>query len=262
MKKSIFIILIGYLCFSQAFAQMAIHDRAIVAQQERMVFKQWDADKFYPKPNRILGVPTNPNWFLTWALHPNYQKLDRRPLSPLGEQTQRMSFAAAMNVSSNYNKQHSDTIGLLIGKELMRISGALSGADPLFQLYYKNELSPLENIEANAFRNVGTNVISYSIQTGAYDWYLEQMKSLAERYGFAKNNDMERGQRILMYHRIMLEMRRHLKNWEYKLSLSEKMLANRNQMANKNFFESIAKPESAKEEELVNKIIQKRILLK
>src|SRR5690606_18827152 len=71
MKTNLFI-LICLLISWNAAAQMAIHDRAIVAQQERMVYKEWDRDKFYPKPNRILGVPTILLWYMTWALHPNY----------------------------------------------------------------------------------------------------------------------------------------------------------------------------------------------
>jgi hypothetical protein len=51
------------------------------------------------------------------------------------------------------------------------------------------------------------------------------MASLSERYEFAKTLDMERGQRILMYHRIMLEMRDVLKKWQYKLDMSSNMLA-------------------------------------
>src|SRR5690606_12752189 len=73
MKTGLFI-LIFFLVIGKASAQMAIHDRAIVAQQERMVYKEWDQDKFYPKPNRILGIPTNLLWYMTWALHPNYPK--------------------------------------------------------------------------------------------------------------------------------------------------------------------------------------------
>lgn len=262
MKKLLLILPIGFLCIHNAFAQLAIHDRAIVAQQERMVFKQWDADRFYPDPNRILGIPTNPTWFLTWALHPNYPDLDRRPLSPMGEQTQRLGLAAAMNLSSGFYKEHADTVGILAQKEFLRISGALSGTDPLYQLYYRKELSPLENIEVSAFQNTAEKTRAYVTQTGAYDWYLENMQSLAERYGFAKTLDMERGQRILMYHRIMLDMRKLLTNWEYKLSLSGKMLALRENMGPENPGQLKLSPDLARQDEMVKEIIQRRILMR
>lgn len=207
------------------FGQTPIHDKAIVAQQERMVFKQWDEDKFYPKPKRFLGIPTNPMWYSTWALHPNYPDLDRRPLSLSGEQTQRLGLAAAMQISSDYYKAHSDTIKNLVNAEMARISGALSSTDPLYQLYYKKELKPLEDAASNAFQGISSEVISYMTDHGAYQWYLNNMASLSERYDFAKSLDMERGQRILMYHRIMLEMRGVLKKWQYKLDMSANMLA-------------------------------------
>jgi len=126
-----------YLISFSLNAQTIIKDKAIVAQQERMVFKQWDEDKFYPKPMRILGIPMNYLWYSTWALHPNYPDLDRRPLSPTGEQTQRLGLAAAMQISSDYYKEHSDTVKNLANAEIARISGALSSTDPLYQLYYK-----------------------------------------------------------------------------------------------------------------------------
>ena len=213
-------------CISlKSHGQTLIKDKAIIAQQERMVFKQWDEDKFYPKPIKVLGIPINYLWYSTWALHPNYPDLDRRPLSPSGEQTQRLGLAAAMQISSDYYKQHSDTVKNLANAEMARISGALSSSDPLYQLYYKKELKPLEDPVSSAFQGIAPEVAEYMTNHGAYKWYLDNMTSLSERYGFSKNLDMEGGQRILMYHRIMLEMRDILEKWQYKLDMSANMLA-------------------------------------
>jgi len=219
----IFLILFSVSCYS--YGQTLIHDKAIVAQQERMVFKQWDEDKFLPDANRLLGIPTNPIWYATWGLHPNYPDLDRRPLSTHGEQTQRLGLAAAMQISSNHYKQHSDTVKNLANTEMARISGALSATDPLYQLYYKKELRPLEDPASAAFQGISPEIVSYMTDHGAYQWYLDNMNSISERYGFAKSLDMERGQRILMYHRIMLDMRDILKKWQYKVDMSSNMLA-------------------------------------
>src|SRR5690606_33830662 len=176
MMKTVLLILIYFLVSWDAAAQMAIHDRAIVAQQERMVYKEWDQDKFYPKPNRILGVPTILLWYMTWALHPNYPKTDRRPLSPHGEQTQRLALAAAMSITSDYYKKEADSILLASAKELTRISGAFSEVDPLYQLYYKKELKPLEKAgEEEAFKDVPLAVQAYLQETGAFAWYQEEM---------------------------------------------------------------------------------------
>lgn len=261
MKRAL-LLLIGYLLIPKVYSQIQVHDKAIVAQQERMVFKQWDKNRFYPKPNRLLGVPTNPNWYLTWALHPNYPNLDRRPLSPTGEQTQRLAYAAAMKVSSDYYKQNADSVGNLAVKEWARISGAISGTDPLYLLYYKKELSPLESIEETAFKNVPVKVREYMSQHGAYGWYLDNMKRLAERYGFARTLDMERGQRIIMYHRIMLDMRKFLVKWAYKLSLTEKMMAFKEitERGGKGPID-LGKRGESEEEEIIHGIIKRRIVM-
>src|SRR5690554_654217 len=179
MKTGLFI-LTFFLVIGKASAQMAIHDRAIVAQRERMVYKEWDRNKFYPKPNRILGVPTNLLWYMTWALHPNYPKTDRRPLSPHGEQTQRLALAAAMSITSDYYKKEADSILLASAKEFTRISGAFSEVDPLYQLYYKKELKPLEKAGEEAFDDIPTVVQTYLQETGALDWYQDEMGRLAE----------------------------------------------------------------------------------
>src|SRR5690606_35442250 len=222
--KTGLVILICFLLSWKVSAQMTIHDRAVVAQRERMVYKEWDRNKFYPKPNRILGVPTNLLWYMTWALHPNYPKIDRRPLSSKGEQTQRLALAAAMSINSDYYKKEADSIQLASTKELTRISGAFSEADPLYLLYYKKELKPLENPGEEAFKDVPLAVQAYLQETGALDWYQEEMERLAERYELSKKLDMERGQRILMYHRILQEMRQCLSRWQHQINLSKQVV--------------------------------------
>jgi len=113
---------------------------------------------------------------------------------------------------------------LASAKELARISGAFSEADPLYQLYYKKELKPLENPGEEAFDHVPTVVQAYLQETGALDWYQEEMEGLADRYQLAKKLDMERGQRILMYHRILQEMRQCLSRWQHQINLSQQVV--------------------------------------
>lgn len=263
-KRKLAVLLPGFglLLMTATYAQTPIQDRAVVAQQERMVFKQWDEDRFLPEPNRFLGIPTNSKWFLTWALHPNYPKLDKRPLSPAGEQTQRLGLAAAMKISSDYYKKQTDTVRNIAIREMMRISGALSGSDPLYLLYYKKELTPLDNIEAQAFQYSSVRVKDYMLENGAYDWYLENMKSMKERYGFAKEQDMERGQRILMYHRILLDLRKLQSNWEFKLALSQKMLALRESIEKGQRRKGQLLEHADQSEKILAEILQKRIILR
>ncbi len=256
MKTAILSLILFLIC-PFVFAQQAIHDRAIEAQQERMVFKQWDAESFYPRPNRILGVPTNPNWFLTWALHPNYPDTDRRPLSETGSQTQRLALVSAMQISSNYHKDHSDSVRNVAINEITRISGALSATDPLFLLYYSKELKPIDEYETNAFINTPYHVAAYMTTTGSYDWYIERMSILREKYHFAKTFDMERGQRILMYHRILYDMRKTLKSWEYKKKMSEMMLQYMDKIETKRYARTPFQEDKA-DSEIMQDILNRR----
>src|SRR5690606_4151241 len=106
----------------------------------------------------------------------------------------------------DYYKKEADSIRLASAKELARISGGFSEVDPLYQLYYKKELKPLEKPGEDAFDDVPVAARTYLQETGAFAWYQDEMGQLAERYQLAKKLDMERGQRILMYHRILQEM--------------------------------------------------------
>src|SRR5690606_5671324 len=104
--------------------------------------------------------------------------------------------------------------GLVAASHISRISGAMSSLDPLYQLYYKKELAPLEDIEEGVFDNVPPEVQRYLVESGALKAHMDQMGVLAERYRMAKKLDMERGQRILMYHRILQEMKISQQGWE------------------------------------------------
>lgn len=261
--KTTFLILIltgmGFSCFSQKI----INDKAIIYQQERMVYKQWDKDKFIPE-FKWYNPGSYAAYALTWLLQPGYKNgPDIRPLRAGGEQTQRLALAAAMQVSSNYYKKEADTLRNTALAEFYNYSGTVSATDPLYNLYYKKELAPLDNIEANAFKNVPANVVLYMAESGAYNWYLTEMNSLRERFENAKRVDIDRGQRILLYHRIMLEHRKVAENWKYKLAMSETMLAYKEKMKNKNekgstYFNGTTKSE----DEIMNDILKNRKTLK
>jgi hypothetical protein len=167
-----------------------------------------------------------------------------------------------MKISSDYYKQQADTVKNIAAREMARISGALSGTDPLYLLYYKKELAPLDNIGALAFQFSSARVREYMLENGAYAWYLENMKSLEERYGFAKRQDMERGQRILMYHRILLDLRKLQSNWEYKLALSQKMLAFRESIAIRQQGKGQRWKKAGQSEEMLEEILQRRIIMR
>ncbi|MEO6849619.1 MAG: hypothetical protein ABI166_03285, partial [Mucilaginibacter sp.] len=142
MKK---ILMLFALCFSlfAAKAQSLIKDDAVDNQSQRMVFQQWDQNKFYPKKG-FLSL--NPYYWLVWGFFdPNYHKTDIRPLSANGQQTQRLALVATMNGIDNRYKLQSDTARNTALSQIASQSGLLSDADPLWLLYYKQQFNPLLN---------------------------------------------------------------------------------------------------------------------
>lgn len=222
MKKSGLII---FLCFLSAVAisQKKITDKHIIHQQERMVFKQWDADKFTPKPG-FLGL--NPQYWITWALHPNYPKTDLRPLGPVGPQTQRLMFAAAMQNTDNLYKLHADTLRNTALSEASNYSSALSFADPLWLMYYRNEFEGLLNqADSELLTGLSAAEKGYLISSGLLDWYMDESHALLERLEIARSTTVDRGSRIMAYHRMLGEYRKLLGNWEMKKSKAKTFLS-------------------------------------
>lgn len=206
-----------------AGAQRIIRDQHIVNQQERMVFKQWDKKKFTPTSG-FLGL--NPNYWLTWAWHPDYPKKDLRPLGPVGPQTQRLAFAAAMQSTENAYKLHADTLRNIAITESANYSAVFSAADPLWLLYYRHEFEPLlSQDDATLLTGISAKEIDYLIRTGVYDWYREESAGIKERLDGAMNTALDRGSRLLAYHRLLLEYRRLNTSWEAKKQYSRKFLA-------------------------------------
>jgi hypothetical protein len=212
-------------CLIQAsYAQKLIVDESIRYQHERMVFKQWDKNKFTPTSG-FLGL--NPYYWLTWGLHPNYKKTDIRPLSGSGPQTQRLGLAAAMKASSNAYNLESDTLRNTSLLEITNHSGALSSADPLWILYYKKELSPvLEYSDHSILVPLPQAVRSKVITEGLLSWYKNELSMLKERIEGARNADMDRGSRILAYHRMLQEYRVLEATWATRTATAQKNINN------------------------------------
>lgn len=200
-----------------------ISDKHIVNQQQRMVFKQWDQDKFTPSKG-FLGL--NYQYWLTWGLHPNYPKVDRRPLAISGPQTLRMGFALAMRTSMEQNKLHADTIQQISLSELSHVSPLGSNIDPLWVLYYKDELAPLIDSSSpyDPFKDISAALLSYLKEKGVYSWFQEEFASLRERLEITRQATMERGSRIMAYHRMLQEFKKLQSNLDSKIEYSKKYL--------------------------------------
>lgn len=222
MKNYLFITMLA-LAVLPAIAQKTIRDQAITNQQERMVFKQWNKNKFTPTSG-FLGL--NPNYWLTWAWHPDYPKKDLRPLGPIGPQTQRLAFAAAMQNTDNAYKLHADTLRNTAITEASNYSAVLSRTDPLWLLYYRHEFQPLlDQQDAAILNGISAKEKGYLLRTGVFDWYREESTGIRERLDGAMNATLDRGSRIIAYHRLFLEYRKLTASWEAKKQYARKFLS-------------------------------------
>lgn len=189
-----------------AGAQSVVRDQSLRYQQERMVSIQWDKNKFTPKAG-FLSL--NPYYWLTWGLfHPNYHKTDRRPLSVNGPQTQRLALVAALNATDHSYKLQSDTVNHTAVSEIANQSGLITETDPLWQLYYKKELDPvINNTQTSILGGLSTEIRQQLASDGLYSWYKNELDMLKERIDAAHTTTMDRGSRIMAYHRYLMEYR-------------------------------------------------------
>ncbi|QPH40527.1 hypothetical protein [Pedobacter endophyticus] len=254
MKKSFLLLLLCLLSWVVG-AQKKITDKHITYQQERMVFKQWDADKFTPNPG-FLGL--NPQYWITWALHPNYPKTDLRPLGPLGPQTQRLMLAAAMQNTDNIYKLHADTLRNTALSEASTYSSDLAFADPLWLMYYRNEFDSLLNqADADMLSGLSPTEKQYMISSGLLEWYTEESRALLERLEIARSTTVDRGSRIMAYHRMLSEFRKLSASWETKKSRAKTYLAIRSS-AQKLRAGEVPRPASPKSDiQIANDILKK-----
>lgn len=215
MKKLLLIFFCGLLSF-RVNAQMVINDQSIRYQEERMVFKQWDKNKFTPTHGFLW---LNPYYWLTWALHPGYPDKDLRPLGPSGPQTQRLALVGVMNSTDNSYKLHADTLRNSALSDIANQSGTIAPADPLWQLYYSKELQPvMENSPASILNPLPAIVQQKVISEGLYSWYKNELDLLKERIDGAHSTTLDRGARILAYHRFLLEYRILAATWGIRVS--------------------------------------------
>jgi len=200
-----------------------ITDKARVAQEERMVFSSWG--NFLPKPKNIFGINVNPHYTLVWSwgavtfgMYPKNKRYregrDIRPLAPHGEQTQRMAANSIyLNTNGNF-KKYSDTIGTSATNEFLNHTSVTSDVDPLWQLYYKTELKPVYTFDYNTFiSKIPYNKRPYLVKGNMDKWLIEQMGVLEDRLENTKTEVMDRGSRILGYHKILMDYRAVMSRW-------------------------------------------------
>lgn len=221
--KAILIFSFLLVLSATCFAQVPINDEAFRYQEQRMVFQQWDQNKFKPGKG-FLGL--NPYYWLVWGWpYPNYHKTDLRPLSATGPQTQRLALVVAMNTTDGKYKLESDTVKNTALSQIASQSGLISGADPLWILYYSDEFKPLlNNSMASILAGLSPQVSAKLVSEGTYTWYKNELDRLKERVSGAHSTDMDRGSRILAYYRLLKEYRRLAAVWAIRTSSAQSTL--------------------------------------
>src|SRR5690606_17337862 len=192
------------LCLFSTMGTMAQNvkrqtDKHIVHQQERMVHKQWDRKKFTPTSG-FLGL--NYQYWLTWAWHPNYPNTDRRPLSGTGPQTLPKGRVPAKQQTYEANEKETGSSRSVAVTEALNYSGLVTEAAPLWLLYYRRDFGNLAgDTDTDPLAGLSPDVADYLRDKGVLEWYSEERAELGERLEAARTTTLDRGSRIMAYHR-------------------------------------------------------------
>ncbi|SEM75444.1 hypothetical protein ACRQ5D_31525 [Mucilaginibacter sp. P25] len=221
MKQIFILSILCCLFIFKANAQEEINDKAIIHQEQRMVYLQWDQNKFDPKAG-FLSL--NPYYWLIWGFfYPNYHKTDLRPLSATGPQTQRLALVGTQNSIDNKYKLQSDTVRNTALSQIASQSGLLSDTDPLWLLYYNQQFKPLLNYSAASLLGaLPTEVSAKLVTEGTYNWYTNELSMLQQRLNGARATDMDRGSRIMAYYRMLKDYERLAGVWNIRISAAQK----------------------------------------
>ena len=257
MKSLITCLVFSLSLSAKCFAQSEVNDEALRYQEQRMVFQQWDQNKFKPSPG-FLSL--NPYYWLVWGLfHPDYHKTDLRPLSANGPQTQRIAFVAAMSNTDNHYKLQSDTVKNTALSQIAATSGLVSGVDPLWLLYYKGQFNPvLNNSPASILGSLSPQVSAKLVSEGTYSWYKNELDMLKQRVQGAHDTDMDRGARIMAYYRLLNDYRRLAGVWAIRTSTAQSTLdLTKQQQHLKTGFTGVPDWTPQSDISIANKILQK-----
>jgi hypothetical protein len=240
MKK---VFLIFCLIPAISFGQKALRDDAMRAQERRQVFEKWG--DWNPKAKYFLGVQTNPMHTLVWgwgadlrgARNKSYKKgADIRPLKANGKQTLRLAALEQQRLITDQIVKESDVIGKMAESEILYYSKASAKLDPLYLLYFKKTLKPIAEFSTGKLQGEcgSTEVYTFLNEIGVIDFHTREMNILKSRLDGLFSVNIERGQRIIMYHRLLADYRRERETWDNHIKSTKTFL----DMKNKNAYRS------------------------
>ncbi|MHC6199177.1 hypothetical protein [Elizabethkingia miricola] len=212
--------LIGFLLMAPALpAQNRLNDEAIVSQHKRQVFESWGDWRPYGK--YFLGVQTNFAYSTVWGmLSPSRNRdykdgEDIRPLKANGIEVQRLAQVELQRQEAEKIKINVDTLYKRNMQDLAHWTSLTVDADPLWLLYYKRMLSPLNNFPDNPqnytdWRLKDDESYQTLLSIGVIKRLQENLDLLKDKYKISRTVDMPRGKRFLMYHETLIGWRKFL----------------------------------------------------
>ncbi|MCC2590389.1 hypothetical protein [Chryseobacterium sp. MFBS3-17] len=221
LKKVCYVILL--IVTTSVYGQVSVkrlNDPAIVAQHKRMVFEKWGDWRPYPK--YFLGIQTNFAYATVWGMwapkiNRDYKNgSDIRPLKPTGIQNQRFAQLKLQEAEAKKIKAASDTIHKRSVQDFAHWTSTTVDADPLWLLYYKRMLKPI-----NEFPDTPQNFVEWRLKdqstyerlntTGTLKRLQEELDLIKEKYSMSRSMDMPRGKRFIMYHETLIRWRKFVK---------------------------------------------------
>lgn len=237
MKK---LLLILFLVPGISSGQTKLKDNAMRAQERRQVYQKWG--DWNPKAKYFLGVQTNPMHTLVWgwmapSANRSYKKgSDIRPLKANGKQTLRLAAMEQQRAITDQIVKESDVIGKMATSEIAYYSKTLAKIDPLYLLYFKKTLKPIDEFNTNKLKGEcgTTEIYTFLDEIGVINSHTREMNVLKDRLDGLFSSNIERGQRIIMYHRLLADLRSETETWDNHIKSTKLFLS----MKNKNAYRS------------------------
>lgn len=259
--KKIFIICLFFFLSAVSAQIKRLNDPAIVAQHKRMVFESWG--DFRPYPKYVLGVQTNFAYATVWgwlspARNQDYKNgADIRPLKPTGLEVQRLAELELERREADQIKLQVDSLYNRNLQDLAHWTSATVDADPLWLLYYKKMLTPL-----NLFPDNPRGYIEWGLKdqktydllltNGGIEKLKEQLDLLKDQYRNSRTHQMPRGKRFLMYHDTLIGWRNFQKSFRGYQHRVTAFTNFKNQLSN---FGSTSVPRNGLDDEIIVKDI-------
>lgn len=221
MMKANFLTVLLFIfpLFVSAQRTKKIIDRALIGQEKRMVFQEWG--DWQPHRRKFFWGSDMGDADLQYAqvwgwMAPKNRRYkagaDIRPLRAGGEETQRFAKLKVMENQSESIKKNIDSIYRRSFADMAHNTNLTASADPLYLLYYRRMLEPLQKFPENPSTAMqwgikNPAILSQLKNTGQYKQLQQKLVLAKETYEQGRKLDMPRGKRFLMYHKALMSWR-------------------------------------------------------